>query len=591
MSRRKNFIILIIGAVVLIYCNKDKLNQPALGNVDASSLENKEGVEALLIGAYSLLDGISPPNAIAWSGAASNWIFGSICGSEGYKGSDIYDQGTILSIEKFSVTSNTPEIEGKWVAVYTGVQRANTVLQVLIKTKDISEEDRQRIIAEARFLRAHFHFEAIKIWNKVPYVDETITYDEGNYLLSNDTLIWPAIENDFKFAMNILPATMLSPGRANKYAAEAFLAKAYMFQKKYDLARPLLQDLIANGVTAHGDHYALANNYQDNFNAAKKNGPESVFAVQNSVNDGSSGTNGSFGDVLNFPNASDAPGNGCCGFFPPSQYLVNHFKTDASGLPDFVHFNDVDVTNDEGIESDDSSYKPYSDFLDPRLDWTVGRRGIPYLDWGNHPGKRWIKDQHFAGPYSTMKNIYYKSQQGAYTDASFWTTGATAINTNLVRFADVLLWAAEVEAKFGNLEKATNYVNQVRRRMEDSSGWVHTYIDPSKPEAGFTKIPAANYRIGEYPTFTTIDSALMAIRYERMLELGMEGHRFFDLVRWDIADQEINTYFQTEMKKREYLVGAFFTKNKNEYFPLPQSQIDLSAGANGVPLLKQNPGY
>ncbi len=449
----------------------------------------------------------------------------------------------------------------------------------MAKTKDITADDQKRIAGEARFLRAHYHFEAKKIWNKVPYIDETITYGNGNYHVSNEKDIWPDIENDLKYAVANLAATPYNGavGRATKYTAMALLAKAYMFQKKYAEAKPLLEAIIGSG------KYELVN-YHVNFNPETKNSKESVFSVQMSVNDGAGGLNGNYGDLLNFPNGflvGQQPGL-CCGFFMPSQYLVNHFKTDpVTGLPDLDNFNSIDVKNDEGIESADP-FIPYTGTLDPRLDWTIGRRGIPYLDWGNHPGKIWIRRQELNGPYTPKKNSYYKSQESRLTDFSFWSNGITANNVNLIRYADVLLWAAEVEAETGDLNKARDYVNRVRSRAADASGWV-------KKTDG---TPAANYKAGEYTIAWTDKSfALKAVRYERILELGMEGHRFFDLVRWGIADTEINGYLQKEKVKRTYLNDALFKKNKNEYFPIPQTQIDLSAGADGVPKMKQNPGY
>src|SRR4030095_631372 len=115
-----------------------------------------------------------------------------------------------------------------------------------------------------------------------------------------------------------------------------------------------------------------------------------------SVNDKAGGANGNIGDILNYP-FGGGPG-ACCGFFQPSQWLVNHFKTDpVTGLPDPDHFDDVNIKNDEGIESTDH-FTTETVTLDPRIDWTVGRRGIPYLDWGPHPGKIWMWDQHFGGP-------------------------------------------------------------------------------------------------------------------------------------------------------------------------------------------------
>jgi starch-binding outer membrane protein, SusD/RagB family len=594
MKFKKIFLILF-SLTMLITCKKNLLDVPGIGLIDESKLENQKGVEALLIGTYSMLDGFAVEPNFAFNfmgGAASNWIYGSICGSEAYKGSDMGDQPGIADLEVFKPSPQNDMLTAKWSVVYAGIERANEVLSVMKKATDISPADQLRIAGEARFLRGLYHFEVIKTFGHVPYVDETVTYDAGNYFLPNDTLIWPAIENDLKFAMQNLSGKMNAPGRANKYAAEAFLAKTFLFQQKFADAKPLLDDLISNGMTASGSPYKLFDHYADNFNAATKNGSEAVFSVQMSVNDNSGGYNGNIPDIYNYPQGL-AGING--GFFKPSQYLVNHFKTDPiSGLPDLDHFNDSDVKSDQNISSD-SAFTPYTGTIDPRLDWTVGRRGIPYLDWGIHPGAIWSRDQVYGGPYSPIKNVYYQSQQANVSDQSFWSVNASsATNVDLIRFSDILLWAAETEVEIGSLDKAEDHVNMIRNRMANNHiAWVHQYLDNSDPTGGsYTDDAhlAANYFIQPYPVgyFSSqgIDVARKAVRYERMLELGMEGHRFFDLVRWGIADTEINNYFQKEKNLRTYMIGAKFTKGVNEYFPIPQTQIDLSGGK-----MKQNNGY
>ena len=366
---------------------------------------------------------------------------------------------------------------------------------------------------------------------------------------------------------------------------EAFLAKAYMFQQKYDSAKPLLNDLIQNGVTAGGIPYSLEKSFHDNFNPESKNSGESVFAAQTSVNDGSFGNNGNMGDILNYPYGGGPAG--CCGFFQPSQYLVNHFKTDpVTGLPDLDNFNKVDVKSDTGLLSSDPFF-PYTGPLDPRLDWTVGRRGIPYLDWGDHPGKDWIRNQVYGGPYTPMKNAYSQSQQQHLTDASFWSSGAVANNINLIRFADVILWLAECEVEAGDLELARGYVNMIRSRAANPVSFVYKYNDDAHPENGFSATPAANYKVGLYTApWADQATARKAVHFERRLELSLEGHRFFDLVRWGEADATINKYLTYEKTLRSYLSDAAFTTNQDEYMPIPQRQIDLSKGT-----LVQNPGY
>lgn len=302
-----------------------------------------------------------------------------------------------------------------------------------------------------------------------------------------------------------------------------------------------------------------------------------MFAYEASVNDGSGGNNANFDQVLNFP-YNGGPG-GCCGFFQPSFDFVNSFRTDATGLPLLDRSYNTganQVANDMGVAVT-AAFTPDQGNLDPRLDWTVGRRGIPYLDWGPHPGASWIRDQNNGGPYAPKKNVYYKTQAGTLTDGTNWATGLTATNYKIMRFADVLLMAAECEIESGSLETARQYINLVRARAAKPQTWVQT--------------PDAKYVIGIYNVpFASQAMARSAVRFERKLELGMEGHRFFDLVRWGIAEQEINTILAYEKTKIAAGYGGATFKKGQEYFPIPQRQIDLET-TNGKSALVQNDFY
>ena len=330
--------------------------------------------------------------------------------------------------------------------------------------------------------------------------------------------------------------------------------------------------------TASGQKYALVDDFTTLFNAANSINPEAIFAIQNAVNTGSV-ANANPDNVLNFP-FSGGPGS-CCGFFQPSFEMANSFRTNANGLPllDGSYNTGVNqIKTDQGLSSADP-FTPDAGPLDPRIDYSVGRRGIPYLDWGPHPGANWIRDQVYGGPFAPKKFIYPKSQEGTLTDGTGWTPGYTAINYNIIRYADVLLLAAEAEVEAGSLEKARGYVNQVRARAANPAVFVK----------GTDGKPVANYVISQYATpWTSQATARDAVRFERKLELSGEGHRFFDLVRWGVAEKAVNAFLAYESSKLPgTYAGAKFTANKNEYMPIPQQQIDLQ----GTAVLKQNTGY
>ncbi len=453
-------------------------------------------------------------------------------------------------------------------------------MAALAVATDVTAADAARIEGEARTLRAHFYFDLKKHFNSIPYFDETALASEIP-LIPNTPDVWGKIEADLQWAYDNLGA-VTGAGRVNKWAAGALLAKAYLYQEKWEQARALFTTIINEGVTSNGLTYQLLDDYAQIYNAENDNHAESVFDVESANNTGST-ANANYFDDLNYPynTGPDGPGN-CCGFFQPSFELANSFRT-SGGLPLLDgSYNDPanELANDYGLESDD----PFTEDagpLDPRIDWSIGRRGIPYLDWIEHPGKAWIRSQPYAGPYSPKKYIYYRSQENSFTDGSSWTRGYATMNYTIIRFADVLLMAAEaeIESPSGSLEQARTYINRVRARAANPDYWVKEYDDPNQN--------AANYVISEYPPFADKASATAALRFERKLELS-EGHRFFDLVRWGVAADVLNDYLDYES---QYLVtkfgGASFTSGKNEYYPIPQAQIDIQ----GSDVLTQNPGY
>jgi hypothetical protein len=640
MNMKKNHILLIIIIAALGIvgaCKEDFLNITPNGALDVSVLGNKEGVDALLIGAYSMLDGLGTLRS--WNSAATNWVYGDIRGLVANKGTDAGDQPDINPMQSYTETATNPYLQTKWREVYEAISRCNSVILVAGESLEkglITQDEHDSFVNQARALRGWYHFEAWRMWEMVPYIDEeTDIPNTGN---TED--IRQKILTDIECGTN-LPLDMEQIGRWNKSVSQVVLAKAMMqMNHDYTGALTLLQEVKTSGTNPAGDALALYTTFGDIFAIENRNCSEAVYTVQYSVNDGSGGYNAGYGEVLNFPYKSGGSPGGCCGFYQPTQEFVNSFRVGADGLPmldrsynnaanvvisdqgipksnewnaattygdgDIISIEAADHHSEDYYESlvsdnvgNDPATSPASwDFLytwtedpgplDPRLDWAVGRKGIPYWDWGAMTGSDWIRDQTYAGPYANKKQVYKKSEEGSLTDISSWTSGLTANGYRMIRFADVLLLLAECQIETNDLAGACTNINLVRARAANPDGWV-------KEEDGTTN--AANYVINQYPTggaypFDTQANARLALYMERKLELGMEGHRFFDLNRWGITVQELNSVLAYETTTpwgangAMYLQGTAVVGAEDVRFPIPQRQLDLMPD-----ILVQNEGH
>jgi tetratricopeptide (TPR) repeat protein len=566
----------VLVGVAVFACKKSFLERLPEASLDEISLANEKGIQTMVIAAYAALDGWADnagSNAAgnAWPNAGSNWIWGSVSTDDAYPGSQPNDQLGVELINKYDWRPGDSYFRAKFQTIYWAVARCNVALRLLNSVQDVSAAGKQQMTGEARFLRAHYYFDAYKMWKNVPWIDETTT----DFRQKNDVDIFPKIEADFLDAIAKLPEVSgPSNARANKGAAQAYLARAYMYIGQYAKAKPLLTSVIQSG------KYNLVDNYHDNFDAAKQNNVEMIFAYRATVNDGSAeSANGNWGDRLNFPHGS-APVTQCCGFHQPSQNLVNAFKTDANGLPLFTTFNNT-------------LYDQATDNVDPRLDWTAGRTDIPFLDWGPQQNS-WVRDVGYCGTFTSKKNVFHAAQKGTLSTASGWSTSPNAIDIPFMRFSDVLLMAAECEIETaGDLEVARGYINRVRERagkFVQGAGTSETTIAQSLPPAGGT-INGTKYKIGLYPAFAGQAEARQAVRWERRLELAMEGYRMFDLRRWNVVEQVLNDYLNVEKLRRVALYDGGKTPDaKYKLYPLPAVEIDLSK-IDGVPQLTQNTGW
>ncbi|MBT1700668.1 RagB/SusD family nutrient uptake outer membrane protein [Fulvivirgaceae bacterium PWU4] len=591
---KRGFAVLAIGALMFgpIACKDSFLEVPATGQLNETQIQSAKGIESLLVGVYSVLNG----RGNGWHSGASNWMWGSMRGGEANKGTNAGDFNSMNPVERYELNATNSEVHGKWLGDYEGVARANFVLANVTKVTDMSDDDKKRVTGEARFLRGHYYFDLKKNFGNVPYIDETVnTSDKKAISIKNDTDIWPKIEDDFKFAYENLPEKQAQVGRANKWAAGAYYGKALLFQKKYTQALAVFNEVISKGQTSDGKKYALVPRFEDVFKGEMENHSESVFAFQAAA--GTGDINNTNQDLaMNYPYNTGPSGPGeCCGFFAPSFDLVDSYRTNG-GLP---YLNNewrsnaaLRLVTDQGIQSS-ATFQPDQGAVDPRLDLTIGRRYFQFLDWMPHPGFDWIRDQSYAGPYTQKKYSYRKSDKGKYQDGSSWTPGYHAINFMIIRFADVLLMAAECEIEAGSVPKGVEYINMVRTRAANPGSFLKGKLlgftdgDPKKPILDFNQ-NAANYDIATYGALTQSE-ARSALRMERKLELALEGHRFYDLVRWGIDDTELNSYLVYEASKIASHFGGpqAVYGPEDDLLPIPQRQRDLM----GPEILAQNPGF
>ena len=574
----------LICLAITFSCSEDFLDKQPIGATSETVFYNAKGIDALMVGVYGIIGG-GATWEVSWGASVQNWTYGSVASDDAYKGSEETDQVPVNEIERWNVLPNNEYPSHKWkLCLGMGVNRANEVLRIIDLTEDLTDAERTAFQAEARFLRAFFSFEAWLVFKNIPILTEDV---EDPAMVPNTVDALPFIIADLEFAADNLPNRQTQPGRPTKWAAIGLAARAHLQVLDYASAKPLLDDIIDNG------GFELMPNFINNYEIANNNNVESIFEIQSNVNDGAccSG-NAEMGIGLNWPHGADI--GMCCGFHQPSQNLVNAFKVDADGLPMFDTFNDVDLANDQGIASE-ATFVPADDMVDPRLDWTVSRRGIPYRDWGINRGRDWVRRQNDGGPYlPASKPFFYQSERYTLSTTSGWMTGNNANNYRYMRLGHIYLWRAEVAASEGDLATALTYVNLIRARAANDvvMGKVSVYelppaVYPWGAEGDVDwDVPAANYDVQPYASFANAADAMEAVQWELRLEFATEGHRFFDLRRWGIITETLNDFVAADERMRPvFMQGAVFD-DKDKLQPIPQAQLDVQPG-----VLVQNPGY
>ncbi|MDE3742664.1 RagB/SusD family nutrient uptake outer membrane protein [Maribacter polysaccharolyticus] len=580
MKKNKFLILGMLVTLFLASCDKDFLEYEPEGVLSNENVATAENAEALVVAAYA---GIANDEMIG--PLTHQWVYGSVRSDDAYKGGG--GRSDVDVVDRYEQYNLTIPDYGDWMAprtwtnYYKAISRANFALTVINDIPDAEYANKTLRQAELRFLRGHSHFMLKLLFKKIPYIKEGLTQEEIA-AVSNDVPndeLWNTIAEDFIFAYNNLPQSQDEVGRADRNAAAAYMAKLRLYQAyeqndqhQVTTINPArLQEVIdyADEVVA-GLEADYGNNFLDGFD----NGPESIWAAQFSINDGTKVSRVSFVTGLNSPHGSAL--YGCCGFHLASQNMVNAFRTDEAGLPLLDSFNDTDILT---AVNEDGTVTPAAGLtVDPRLDHTVGVPGRPfkYRNTVNTTGDMvynftWARDPGVYGYFGNMK------EQQAPDCSCYVKEGpfvGTSKNVDFIRYADILLFKAEALIQLDRWDEALPLVNQVRARAAAST---QRQID-----AGATDI----YNVQEYLSFPNKEYAWKALKFERRLEFGMEGPRFFDLVRWGEAAEVLNAYLTEEKTKRDFLSNAEFTAGRDEYYPIPQREIDFTGG-----LYKQNPGY
>lgn len=582
MNRKK---ILILGAAAMLIlgsCGEDFLYKAPQGSIDEVALSDARGAELLVINAYA---GLTRPTGFE---NMFNWVFGGIYGGDANKGSDSNDQSVLNSVETYAISATNDYLLVKWKDANYGAQRCNMALKAVANAADMEAGTKATRTAELRFLRALFLFEGVKVFGPtgVPYVDEIAAAEDDDPKVHNGVDIYPNLLADCDAAIEGLPEKQEEVGRPNKTAAKALKAKMLMQKGDLAAAKPILADIIANGLSPKNERLALQDNLDNNFNSETENGKESIFDIQFSVG---ANNNANYGFMLNYPH-NTGPG-GCCGFDQPSSELVNSFQVDENGLP---YLNGEYRTKKPVTErADGYTYISKNDkdiAVDPRLDFAVGRMEIPYKDWGL-PGNDWVRNVGNGGVFMPKKHVYHKAEQDAgNASSSFgggWAPGS-AMNLQYLCLRDCKLLYAECLANDGELAAAMQQVNDIRERAGKPDNII--YLEDGTP--------AAKYLVKPYPTshaaFTNKDVCIKAIRMERKLELAMEGQRFFDLARWggDYMNKELTAYIEYEKKFLTKFYGVSAPSSNKIYFPIPETEIQAKGNdENGQPWLVQNDAW
>ena len=483
MRRIKSNVFVIIGILIITSsCNKF-LDTDPLFTQDAENFFTKQSdYELALVGAYDLMQA-SFMNIWIGEIASDNSIAG---------GESVSDSKGLHEIDAMTMGGENNELRSVFQWNYAGVTRANYILENADNNVEFDGKD--EIIAEAKFLRAYYYFQLVKYFGDVPLVvDKRLGAEEATDIdRAKADDVYAQIENDLTDASSVLDWNAEIKGHVTKGATLSLLGKTYLYQGKYADCASTLDVVIVSG------NYGLISDFNALFSVSNEGHSETVLDVEYSGLEG-----GSYQCLVCLE------GNAAPGFHGIRQY-------------------------DGPVYGDGNSYNLPTQNLYNAYNSNDTRRDATILDIDDfiskQPNSETITYAIGGGGHTGYYNNKYIKRQGEIGLPDNDLT--SPVNYKVIRYADVLLMAAEAHNQSGNDGKALEYVNEVRAR------------------------------VGLGGLSNSGDQLYESILNERRLELAGEGHRFFDLVRTGKAAESIEG----------------FVESKNELFPIPQVEIDLAGG-------------
>ncbi len=560
----------MVQSAFFVSCSDFLNEQVPQATLTQDEVKNPKYVDNVIISAYAGLLSIEDMNA-----SFSLWNYDTRS-DDAFVGGAAYSDGAVFHDMEKGVGIMTTDwpYASIWTRFYKYLSRVSLSLDMLSEADQNNDVIKQRT-AEMKFLRAYGHFQLKRLFKFIPFVNKLNMTAQDYENLSNREYTndegWQQIINDLEDAYAVLPATQAEKGRPTKAACAAFLAKVYLYKAYHQddetthavtsINEKELQKVVDYTDPSIFTGYDMEGDLHNNFRPEEEyeNGKECLWAVQYSKNDGTTYGNLNFSNRLIVPCVQGVLDAGC-DFYKPSHNLVDAYRTDADGMPLLDNF----------YEEDYEVGSPQT--VDPRLFVTVGLPGTPYMfneKYMMSESKNWGRANGTYGYFVSLK----QNVDPALLDKYLFNADnqiASSMNRIVFRYADVLLMRAEALAQLGNTPEAIKLVNRVRQRALD--------MKTSSIVAKYAAKYNVHYAVGMYEGSYSKDEAMKIIKMERRLELAMESERFFDLVRWGDAEQVINKFYNEESKRLNFLTGAYFTKNKNEYLPIPDEQIAASNG-------------